>query len=156
MTMSTATPAAAATITATTGGVSGSTIVTVSQTASSPPAARFSAGSAHTCGLTTGGAAYCWGSNGYGQLGDGTSGNRTSPVAVAGGLTFQALSAGQSHTCGLTAGGAAYCWGANSLGQLGDGTSSNRTSPVAVAGGVVFGTSAVTPPPVAGRPRRVR
>ena len=42
----------------------------------------ISAGSAHTCGLTTGGAAYCWGNNDYGQLGDGTETNQSTPVAV--------------------------------------------------------------------------
>ena len=43
----------------------------------------------HTCGVTPGGAAYCWGYNRYGQLGDGTGGTyRLTPVAVSGGLTF--------------------------------------------------------------------
>jgi alpha-tubulin suppressor-like RCC1 family protein len=96
-----------------------------------------SAGSRHTCGLTTGGAAYCWGKNDVGQLGDGGGTNQWTPVAVLGGLVFQSISAGSSHTCGLTTGGAAYCWGVNS-GQLGDGTNLNRSSPVAVLGGLVF------------------
>jgi alpha-tubulin suppressor-like RCC1 family protein len=98
----------------------------------------LSAGWNHTCAASVAGAAYCWGSNGSGQLGDGTDSNRFTPVAVAGGLVFQSISAGLSHTCGVTTSGAAYCWGFNDGGQLGDGTFGSRTSPVAVSGGLVF------------------
>ncbi|PYP20711.1 MAG: hypothetical protein DMD53_09885, partial [Gemmatimonadetes bacterium] len=94
--------------------------------------ARVSAGGSHACGVTPGGAAYCWGANVNGQLGDGTTTDRLSPVAVAGGLSFAAVSAGDLHTCALTAGGAAYCWGYNGDGELGDGTTTNRLSPVLV------------------------
>ncbi len=73
----------------------------------------------HACGLDSGGAAYCWGLNGAGTLGDGTTTDRPTPTAVAGGLVFKQLSANESHTCGITATGAAYCWGGNGFGQLG-------------------------------------
>ena len=92
----------------------------------------------YACGITTGGAAYCWGSNMHGQLGDGTTTNRTSPVPVSGGLKFATVSAAldasgrYSHTCGVTTEGATYCWGSNSKGQLGDGTTTNRSVPVKV------------------------
>jgi len=95
-----------------------------------------SASAFHTCGVTAAGAAYCWGLNNYGQVGDGSTTNRSSPARVAGGMRFTAVSAGGMHTCGITAGGGAHCWGLNSDGQLGDGSTTNRSSPVSVAGGL--------------------
>ena len=94
----------------------------------------------HTCGLTAGGVAYCWGRNEYAQLGDGTTTQRTIPTLVQGGLTFTQLGHGNRHTCGLTAAGIAYCWGRNDLGQLGNGTNVQSLTPVAVQGGRVFTT----------------
>ena len=104
------------------------------------------AGDSHTCGVEAGtGKAWCWGFNGYGQLGDGTSGNggssanRTAPVEVADGRLFSSLTAGGQFTCGVEqATGKAWCWGWNDSGQLGDGTSINQTAPVAVAAGKAF------------------
>ena len=93
----------------------------------------------YTCGVTTSGAAYCWGSNDAGQLGDGSTTESHIPVAVTGGLTFASLNAGgNGHVCGLTTTGAAYCWGANYSGQLGDGSTTDSRVPVAVAGGLTF------------------
>jgi hypothetical protein len=61
----------------------------------------LTAGTAHTCGLTSGGTACCWGANDHGQLGDGSTTNRLTPVAAAGGLAFASLTARGHHTCGL-------------------------------------------------------
>jgi len=99
--------------------------------------AAVTAGEDHACALRQDGAAFCWGDNFYGALGDGSTTNRNTPVPVAGGLTFVYLAAG-AHTCGLKGGGAAYCWGRNFSGQLGDGTTTNRTNPARVAADLMF------------------
>src|SRR6266550_1291368 len=101
----------------------------------------LAAGLEHTCALTSGGAAYCWGRNDAGQLGDGSTTTSSSiPVAVSGGLTFSAIAIGEaaSHTCGLTDVGAAYCWGRNLEGELGNGSRTSTSTPVAVSGGLTF------------------
>ena len=104
---------------------------------------KIFAGGGHTCGLTAGGKAYCWGDNRAGQVGDGSTTDRTKPVEVATGASFEELSLGAFHSCGRTSGGAINCWGGNGKGQLGDGTRGNRTRPVRVAvEGSVTGISA--------------
>jgi alpha-tubulin suppressor-like RCC1 family protein len=108
-------------------------------------------GGPHACGVTSAGAAYCWGDNSVGELGTGTSGGSTTPVAVAGSLSFVAVRARNGHACGLTTAGKAYCWGLNTRGQLGDSSAAGpaqcvaggtsyacSTSPDAVSGGLVF------------------
>lgn len=98
--------------------------------------ASVSAGAHHSCGLTSSGAAYCWGANAFGQLGDGSAGadeDADVPVAVATDLRFAQIDAGGRSTCGLALDGSVYCWGANEQGQLGDGnagTNSNTPRPV--------------------------
>jgi alpha-tubulin suppressor-like RCC1 family protein len=106
-----------------------------------------SAGGYHTCGIITGGSAYCWGLNSGGQLGDGTNSDRAAPVAVIAGLIgvvpFVTLSAGNNYTCGVSKTGAGQCWGDNSYGQLGVGTQyRSTTAPVAVAGSLTLGAIA--------------
>src|SRR5256885_1982623 len=94
----------------------------------------------HTCAITNRDKAYCWGFPQFGTLGDGGTAPHSTPVAVAGGLSFVGISTGARHSCGLAPGGAAYCWGHNIQGGLGDATTSDRTSPVPVSGGLTFRT----------------
>ena len=90
---------------------------------------QIAAGFWHTCGVTTAGKAYCWGTNIKGQLGDGTNTERRTPSPVAGNLTFASVSAMFEHTCGVTTTGEGYCWGANQFGRLGDGTEDHANVP---------------------------
>lgn len=95
----------------------------------------LSAGAAHTCAVSEGGAVTCWGWNFDGQLGDSTRTTRLAPVPVAGlaqGVTQ--ASAGLWHTCARTSAGAALCWGANRSKQIGDRTARTRTTPTRVLG----------------------
>lgn len=91
----------------------------------------ITAGDDHTCAVTTGNRAWCWGANWTGGVGDGTTTLRIRPVQVAGGRAFAQLSAGAGWTCGVTTAGAGYCWGLG--GALGDGTRENRLVPTPVA-----------------------
>jgi len=99
----------------------------------------------HTVALTSEGKVYGWGRNNEGELGDGTTISRTTPVAVdmsgaLSGKVVTAITVGDEHTVALTSDGRVYAWGRNTYGQLGDGTFTNRTTPVAVnTSGVLSG-----------------
>ena len=99
-------------------------------------AAAMTAGEAFTCGLTTSGAAYCWGNGFSGQLGDGADTNgrfSPDPAPVAGDLTFSSIDAGRFHACAVAA-SRVYCWGLNSVGQLGTSSLTNSNVPRRVVG----------------------
>jgi alpha-tubulin suppressor-like RCC1 family protein len=90
------------------------------------------AGVRHACGIATDGAAYCWGMNSTGQIGNGrfdlfayhpaSTGRHHTPQPVAGGLRFESMSAGET-SCGVTVAKNLFCWGLNGAGLLGIGNS---------------------------------
>jgi alpha-tubulin suppressor-like RCC1 family protein len=97
------------------------------------------AGADHTCALDgVPGAAWCWGDNTDGELGDGTLERRLQPTAVAGGHVFTGISAGWDHTCGIRPDGSLLCWGQNTHGQLADGTMVGKPVPTPAAAGLAF------------------
>ena len=77
-----------------------------------------SAGKTHTVALTTDNKLYAWGDNTYGELGDSTTINRSSPVQI-GTSSWSQISAGGTHTAGINTTGSLLTWGYNNYGQLG-------------------------------------
>eukprot|EP00900_Chrysochromulina_parva_P003276 jgi/Chrpa1/1294/Chrysochromulina_OHIO_Genome00005895-RA len=103
-------------------------------------------GGYHTCAYVTASALLkCWGSNGNGMLGDGTTTNRAAPTTINVGGAVGLLALGESHTCAyVTNSTLLKCWGRNSFGQLGDGTTTDRISPTLFPG---LALSPPSPPP---------
>jgi alpha-tubulin suppressor-like RCC1 family protein len=96
-----------------------------------------SAGSSHSLAVTSQGRMYAWGLNGSGQLGDGTSNNRSTPTLInvpslQSGETIAQVTAGYYHSLAVTTQGRVYAWGYNGDGQLGDGTTTRRTTPTLI------------------------
>jgi len=81
----------------------------------------ISLGEYHTCGVLTNGSAMCWGGNWVGQLGDGTTTDKISPVFINSSESFSSVSAGYEYSCGRLVNGSLMCWGDNDNGQLGNG-----------------------------------
>ncbi len=94
----------------------------------------ISLGMLHSCALMTDGTMRCWGDNGWGQLGDGTTTNRAAPT-IPSGLASDVveISLGDAHTCALRSTGGVKCWGSNYYRALGDGTQSDRHVPTDVS-----------------------
>jgi alpha-tubulin suppressor-like RCC1 family protein len=88
-------------------------------------------GVGHSCGTNDDGTAMCWGFNGYGQLGNGSTDSSPDVEYVAGLSTAASSdsSLGWYHSCLLLSNGMAACWGSNQYGQLGDGTTIDRLTP---------------------------
>ncbi len=112
-------------------------------------ATAVSEGSAdHTCAVLADQPIRCWGANADGQIGDGTTTNWNSPVAVDSISGATAISTGWFHTCAFLPNGTIRCWGDNTYGQLGDGTRTDRLTPGAA---IFFATSTEAPLMVSAR-----
>lgn len=95
-------------------------------------AAVLAGGNLHSLALQNDGTVWTWGYNGTGQLGDGTTTDRYSPVQVLGLAGMWRLATGTGHSLALGGDGTVWAWGYNDRGQLGDGTSTQRNTPAQV------------------------
>ena len=98
------------------------------------PARMVSATAYSSCAVLVSGQTKCWGRNNYGQLGDGSTSNRNSPVDITSSLHDVpiAIVGGHDHRCWMFADDTIQCSGSNSYGRLGDGTTTNRNVPTTV------------------------
>jgi large repetitive protein len=94
--------------------------------------AQLATGVFQTCGIATNGEAYCWGRNGSGQLGDGTTTMRVEPTAVSANLKFKDIAIGSDHACGISSNDEVYCWGNGNAGKLGTHSADNKLTPTKV------------------------
>lgn len=120
---------------ATKGAVSTHTITIEDAPTITATDSMIAAGAYHTVALKgDDGTVWAWGYNSHGELGDGTSTRRTTPVQVSGLSDVTAIAAGVYHTVALKDDGTVWAWGYNGHGQLGDGTNTTRRAPVQVSG----------------------
>ena len=94
-----------------------------------------SAGWEHNLAVKADGSLWAWGSNKYGQLGDGTASDRHIPVKIMDGVV--SVSAGGNHSLAIKADGSLWAWGWNLSAQLGDSTTADRYTPVKIMDNVV-------------------
>lgn len=99
---------------------------------------KIYAGGFHTCAISNDDTIHCWGSNEYGQLGDGTTTTNFNPVEITdrgslAGKTVNDLALGTHSTCAGSQDGIAHCWGRNNYGQLGNGSMTDVSTPIATA-----------------------
>ena len=98
---------------------------------------QVSCGQSYTAAIKTDGTLWTWGFNNYGQLGDNTLTNRSSPVqTTAAGTNWKQVAGGAAHTAAINTTGELWTWGYNGGGQLGDNTDTSKSNPVqTIAGG---------------------
>ena len=88
----------------------------------------------HSCVMTNDNKMKCWGSNKFGQLGDGSIETRQTPTVIDlhSNLRLHSMALGGAHTCAITAKEELYCWGQNNYGQIGDFAKNNRSAPTLI------------------------
>lgn len=101
-------------------------------TAISATVTKIAVGGGHNAAILSDGSLWTWGYNAYGQLGDGTTADRTSPVRIAEGSSWISVACGTSHTLAVRSDGTLWAWGSNEYGKLGDGTRVNKSSPIQI------------------------
>lgn len=105
---------------------------------------KLSAGTAHTCAINPSAQLKCWGRNQSGQLGDGTTVDKSVSTFVDVATSYADVSTGDAHTCGVTTAGVLKCWGQNSSGQLGDGTTTDQILPIVIDAGISYSQVSVS------------
>ena len=114
------------------------------EAASASPRQIISSSDSHTMVIDANGTLWGWGSNEYGQIGDGTTTNRNRPVAVMQNVVY--VEAVNGRTFAINADGVLFAWGNNEGGLLGDGTTINRSSPVQIHQGILLAGVTSQPP----------
>lgn len=95
---------------------------------------QISSGEQHTMAIAGNGTLWGWGSNGVGELGDGSTTNRTVPTQIGTDTNWIKVDCGAYHSMGLKSDSSLWVWGYNSNGQLGTGNSSNIYTPIQISG----------------------
>ena len=127
-------------------GVAANSLVPVPVIGLTDAAVNIAVGGLHACAVLASGSAACWGSNTWGMLGNGTTVDSSTAVAVVGLTNVQEIAAGGGTTCAVLSDGTATCWGLNTFFQLGDGNTDptenrlqpNLNNPVSGLKGVQF------------------
>lgn len=86
----------------------------------------------HVLAIAQDGTLWAWGDNGEGQVGDGTTTDRSEPVRVGGDARWRSVAALGGSSLAVRDDGTLWGWGANERGQLGDGTTADHLTPVRV------------------------
>src|SRR5262249_53631806 len=94
----------------------------------------LAAGQNHSLAVLASNTVWTWGANGSGQLGDGSTVRRTTPVQAVGLANVIGVAGGMAHSLAMKTDGTVWAWGDNLYGELGDGSNTERHTPVQVSG----------------------